>query len=444
MEKWFLLLKSRLFLSLFLALIVAMFFSIDASAQEAVIKDTVTAADVVFENLSAGEFTPGKGYDLVKTQFGSINLSVYGVARYVNQIDNDPEYLDHLGRERTVDTRQDLGWHRGMFWISGFFYNPRLTYTIAGWALVSTNQTLIYGNMQYALMKEMRFGIGVGPNLCTRSMQGPFPFYLSSDRVLAEEFFRAGFTNGFWMMGEVLPGFYYNIMLGNNLSILGVTVSQLTRDLSTSASIWWMPTTGEFGPRGGYGDFELHQEVATRFGASFTHMREDRQTPDNVASPNETQVKLSDGLLFYETGALADGVTVRRANFDLLAIDAGVKHKGWHIQTEYYFRNLSKFDATGTVPESTIFDHGFYFDISYEIIPNALQIYTSTTRIFDQFKMNPWEVIGGSSFYPSGTRSWRLNLNVIYVEKSAASSSFGFYLGGLKGISISIGTDILI
>jgi hypothetical protein len=233
-------------------------------------------------------------------------------------------------------------------------------------------------------------------------------------------------------------------MLGNNLSILGVTVSQLTRDLSTSASIWWMPTTGEFGPRGGYGDFELHQEVATRFGASFTHMREDRQTPDNVASPNETQVKLSDGLLFYETGALADGVTVRRANFDLLAIDAGVKHKGWHIQTEYYFRNLSKFDATGTVPESTIFDHGFYFDISYEIIPNALQIYTSTTRIFDQFKMNPWEVIGGSSFYPSGTRSWRLNLNVIYVEKSAASSSFGFYLGGLKGISISIGTDILI
>jgi hypothetical protein len=290
----------------------------------------------------------------------------------------------------------------------------------------------------------MRFGIGVGPNLCTRSMQGPFPFYLSSDRVLAEEFFRAGFTNGFWMMGEVLPGFYYNIMLGNNLSILGVTVSQLTRDLSTSASIWWMPTTGEFGPRGGYGDFELHQEVATRFGASFTHMREDRQTPDNVASPNETQVKLSDGLLFYETGALADGVTVRRANFDLLAIDAGVKYKGWHIQTEYYFRNLSKFDATGTVPESTIFDHGFYFDISYEIIPNALQIYTSTTRIFDQFKMNPWEVIGGSSFYPSGTRSWRLNLNVIYVEKSAASSSFGFYLGGLKGISISIGTDILI
>jgi len=58
--------------------------------------------------------------------------------------------------------------------------------------------------------------------------------------------------------------------------------------------------------------------------------------------------------------------------------------------------------------------------------------------------MNPWEVVGGMSFYPSGTRSWRINLNAIYVEKSAASSSFGFYLGGLKGISLSIGMDILI
>ena len=105
-----------------------------------------------------------------------------------------------------------------------------------------------------------------------------------------------------------------------------------------------MPTTGEFGPRGGYGDFEMHQDVATRFGASYTHMRDDRQTPVSTSAPNNTQVKISDGFTFYETGALADGVTVIKADFDLLSIDAGIKYKGLHLQVEYYFRNLSKFD----------------------------------------------------------------------------------------------------
>ncbi len=58
--------------------------------------------------------------------------------------------------------------------------------------------------------------------------------------------------------------------------------------------------------------------------------------------------------------------------------------------------------------------------------------------------MKPWEAVGGMSFYPEGTRSLRLNLNVIYVNRSAASSSFGFYCAGLKGMSLSTGIDILI
>jgi hypothetical protein len=432
------------------ALIFVLFFSIEVTAQdEAALIDTVNAEDAVFESTTAGEFTPGKGFTVFKSGMASLNLSVYGLARYINQIDEDKKYIDHLGRERAIDTRQDIMWHRTFLWASGHFFTPKLRYTISVWGLVSTDQVLVFGNLQYSLMKEIRLGVGVGPNLGSRSMQGPWPYLLSSDRLMAEEFFRPGFTSGVWMTGEVLPKFFYNVMLGNNLSQLGTTVSQLTRDLSTSASIWWMPTTGEFGPRGGYGDFEMHEEVATRFGASYTHMRDDRQTPDNVSSPNNTQVKMSDGLLFYETGALAQDVTVKKANFDVLAIDAGVKHNGWHLQAEYYFRYLSKFDAIGPVQElssmpTSLSDNGFYALVSYEAIPKALQVYTATSYIFDGFKRNPWELVGGMSFYPSGTRSWRLNLHAIYMENSAASGSFGFYLAGIKGMSLVLGTDFLL
>ena len=450
MKIFFQSLKSKIFILLFLFTSFIILFSGKSSAQDLEAKvDTATATDVVLTNTTAGEFTPGKGYTIIKTRLGSLNISGYGLARYVNQVDDDPKFLDHLGRERTVDPRQDITWHRSMLWFSGFFLTPKFNYCLTVWALASTNQTLLFGYMRYSIQKEINLGIGIVPNLGSRSMQGAWPFFLSSDRVLAEEFFRPGFTMGAFVTGEVLPKFYYNFTVGNNLSILGTTVSQLTRDLSTSASIWWMPTTGEFGPRGGYGDFELHQEVATKFGASYTHMREDRQTPDNVSAPNETQIKLSDGSLFFETGALADGVTVRKVNFDLLSVDAGVKYNGLHLQVEYYFRNLSKFDAFGPLPElnsipSSIYDHGFYASVSYEAIPKALQVYASTTQIFDQFKMKPSEVVGGMSYYPAGTRSMRLNLNVIFVNKSAASSSFGFYLGGLNGMSLSTGIDILI
>jgi len=52
--------------------------------------------------------------------------------------------------------------------------------------------------------------------------------------------------------------------------------------------------------------------------------------------------------------------------------------------------------------------------------------------------------IGGTSFYPTGTRSWRLNLHLIHVKRSPAASNFGFYTAGQSGTTISIGTDILL
>lgn len=451
MKSLFLSLNSKVFSFLFLSLSVIALFSPKSSAQDLDSKvDTVTATDIVLENTTAGEFTPGKGFTIVKTRLGSLNISAYGLARYVNQVDNDPKYLDHLGRERIVDPRQDITWHRTMIWFTGFFLTPKFNYCLTVWSLASTNQTLLFGYMRYSFQKEINVGVGIVPNLGSRSMQGAWPFFLSSDRVLAEEFFRPGFTMGAFVTGEVLPKFYYNFTVGNNLSILGTTVSQLTRDLSTSASIWWMPTTGEFGPRGGYGDFEIHEDVATRFGASFTHMRDDRQTPVSTSVPNNTQTKISDGVYLFETGALADDVTLVKADFDLLSVDAGVKYNGLHLQVEYYFRNISKFDlyyhteAAEAPSYNSIYDHGFYATLSYELIPKALQIYASTSQIFDQYKMKPSEVVGGMNYYPAGTRSLRLNLNVIYVNKSAASSSFGFYLGGLNGMSLSTGIDILI
>jgi hypothetical protein len=261
---------------------------------------------------------------------------------------------------------------------------------------------------------------------------------------MAEDALRGGFTNGVFLNGEILPRLNYMLVVGNNLSSLGIQASKLTRSMSTSASLNWMPTTGEFGPRGGNGDFEHHEKLATRFGASICHSREDRFNNIGTPSPDNTQVRMSDGVLFFETGALAPDVTVDNADYNMLAVDLGFKYKGFALHTEFYNRTLSNFNTDGAVPYSSIRDKGYTLQALYMVVPKILCVYGVHSKIIDEFKRNPYEAGGGVNIYPYKTRSWRINVQGMYVYKSAAGGTFGLYGAGQTGGTLTIGTDILL
>ena len=401
------------------------------------------SAQTRYLNNIAGEFTPARGYDVIKTSRGSLNISAYGLFRYINQMPGDQTYTDHLGRSRTVKARNDINWHRTMIWFSGYFGSPQFRYTLSVWSLPTTQQALTFGYLQYTVNKALVFGGGMAPNLTNRSMQGSHPFWAGSDRQMSEEFFRGGFASGFFVRGEALKRLYYTASVNTNLSQLGITATNDSRDLAYGASLCWMPTTGEFGPRGGFGDLEEHQQLATRFGVSSGHAREDRGAA-LTQPPNETQLRLSDGVLLFEAGALADTVTLRKADYDNLAFDAGFKYKGFCFQGEYYLRLYSNFLATSPLPLSEVYDHGFMAEAMHMVVPKKLGVYVAGGYVFDDFKRNPWEIAGGASLYPYESRSWRLNLHVIHVEKCPTSSNFGYYTAGQSGTTVSLGTDILL
>lgn len=411
---------------------------------EAAIPDTTAAPEEdIFPNTIAGEFTPARGFDVIKTKRGSMNISAYGLFRYLNQMPGNQTYTDHLGRTRSVAARNDINWHRTFLWVSGFFFDPKFRYTVSIWSLPTTEQTLVFGLLRYAASKPVSFGAGVGPNLTARSLQGSWPFWAGSDRQMAEEFYRGGFASAFFVTGEPIDRVFYTVSVNRSLSQLGITAANDNRSYSYSASAWWMPTTGEFGPRGGFGDLEHHEEVATRFGFSACHAREGRYAPDDQ-SPRHTQLKLSDGVNPFEAGALADTVTVNTLDYDEIAIDAGFKYRGFSFQAEYGLRVLSDFDADGPLPDDSIFDHGFYVQAMHMVVPKKVGLYATTGHIFDEFERNPWEISGGLSFYPYGNRSLRLNLHYIHIEKSPTGSSFGYYTAGQSGDTVSMGVDILL
>jgi hypothetical protein len=329
-----------------------------------------------------------------------------------------------------------------MIWLTGFFYDPRFRYNITSWSLGSTQQTLIFGNAQFIVSKYLVVGVGILPTLTARSMQGSWPFWAGSDRLMTEEFFRGGFSSGAFVSGEILPRLFYNLSVNNNLSQLGQVQANDSRDLAYSASMRWQPTTGEFGPRGGFGDLEYHTKVATQFGFSTGSSREFRGAPVELP-PTASQVKLSDGTNPFDLGTLAPGVTVSNLSYHELAIDAGVKYRGFSFESEYYFRTLNDFVADGLLPLTSIYDHGFMAEAAYMIVPKRLDLMAWGGYITDQFRRFPWEAGGGLSFYPSGTRSWRLNLHMMHVDKCPSSSFFGYYLAGQTGTTLSLGTDVL-
>jgi hypothetical protein len=393
---------------------------------------------------SWGEFEPGGGFLVGRSSAGELDISGYALVRYVNQSPGSQTFIDHLGNERTVDGRNDIYPHRVMVFFKGWLGSPKLIYAITFWTVSTTDQRAIFGNVGYQFSRRFSLYAGLNGNPGTRSLQGSHPYWLGHDRVMADEFFRPYFGSGVWAQGEVTPGLWYNAVMTNNNSSLGVKSSQLDRTFSWGASGWWMPTTKEFGPRGGYGDWEWHDKLATRFGVSWTWSPEERFTNASGA-PENTTIRLADSVNLFDTGALASGVTVDRVDYRIVALDAGMKYRGIFLQTEVYNRWLTDLQADGVLPVTAVHDTGFYVQAAFFPVPKKIEAYGITSHVFGDRSAGfdtSSEYGGGMNYYPFNTRNHRLNVQATYVDRSPVSSAFGYYVGGLKGTSFSTAFSI--
>ena len=280
-----------------------------------------------------GAVVPGQGFLVGKTSIGTLYVSAYALVRYLNQMPAGQTFVDHLGNVHAIDARDDIFAHRIMVFLKGWIGRPKLIYQIILWTVNTTDQKNLFAVIGYQFHRAFQLYGGLNALPGTRTLLGSHPYWLAPDRVMADEFFRPFFTNGVWASGEPVHGLWYTLMIGNNLSALGITAAQLTRSFAYSGNVWWMPTTGEFGPNGGFDDFDYHDEVATRVGFGATTSHEDRFSSDPSAAPDNTTLRLADSLNVFDTGSLAPGVTVNNVRYRLLSADAGIKYKGVFVGT---------------------------------------------------------------------------------------------------------------
>jgi hypothetical protein len=177
-------------------------------------------------------------------------------------------------------------------------------------------------------------------------------------------------------------------MLGNNLSQFGIDAGQLDGRLDTiSASLVWMPTTGEFGRAGGFGDFDQHEKVATRLAMHVTRSHETRQAQPNTDAFDNVQLRVSDGSVIFVPSLFAPDVQIEDATYRMFAFDAGVKYRGFSFDAEFFHRTLDDFTTrgTGVLPMSSLRDTGFQLQASAMPVRDQVQVYAGGSKVFGEY-----------------------------------------------------------
>jgi len=321
------------------------------------------------------------------------------------------------------------------FYFSGWAMDPKFHYLGYVWTTNASQgrdaQVVVAGNMQYDFTNWLTGGVGIDSLPGTRTTEGNFPFWLSVDnRLISDEFFRPSYTTGIWVKGGLNDKLNYKLMLGNNLSQLGVDAGQLENDLATwSANLTWMPF-GDYGK--GFGDFEMHQQPVTRFGLNYTYSEEDRQSQPDTEDVENVQLRLSDGNIIFDPGLFGDGIIITDATYQMAAFDAGLKYKGSSIWGEYFVRWLDDFKGPGSsgLSFNDFKDHGFQLQTSTMLSPQAVQLYLSGSKIFGEYG-NPWDARLGINVYPWRNKVVRWNSELIYLDDSPVGAlSLPYTVGG--------------
>jgi hypothetical protein len=353
--------------------------------------------------------------------------------KYTNSLAVNKTYTDHLGRVKDVQRRNDIQLTRDVFYFSGYAFDKNLDFNILLYTSSATLSATAAGYVGYAFSKQFALRAGFFSLPSLRSMTGTYPYFQGTDRSLAVNYARPGFTQGVWADGELFPGFRYIAMLGNSLNTLDLKASVIDDSFALGTSVWY--DLNKFGK--GWNDYEHHSQPALRVGTAFTFAREDRLSDLTSSMPENNQTFISDGSLLFETGALAEGVTIELASFYLWAIDVGFKYRGLAVNAEVYQRWLNEFDADGPLPIDSMHDWGFEASVSYFPLQSRLETYARTSMNKGPFGTGVEGALG-FRWYPFDTRNVWIDGEAIAIEDSPFGSVYYIYSVGQTGFLVPV------
>ncbi|MEQ8849416.1 hypothetical protein [Botrimarina sp.] len=189
------------------------------------------------------------------------------------------------------------------------------------------------------------------------------------DRSMATEFFRVGFSDGVWLLGELEGGWFYETSLTNGLRTSTRQPFNLDNNLGWAATVYADP----LGPYGaGLGDYEWHESPVVRYGASLAYDRSTDREDAGFPLGDNNFLRLSDGTRLADVGALGPGSRVLSDSVLEAAADFAVKWCSWGVSTEVFLRSIHDIRADGPIDRDQVTDYGYRLDVGKFFVPKRL------------------------------------------------------------------------
>jgi hypothetical protein len=339
-------------------------------------------------------------------------------------------WTDNAGVTRPLRNRNAFDIERGRLIFSGYALDERLTYFLQLDGDTDGEDVVDFFDYWWAWRFSEWFQFQMGKRKVPASRQWLLTARRTRfiDRPMADDFFRPDRTVGVFALGKIGQTGHYEAMVGNGYRTANLPPSGIDDHFTFAA-------TNYFDPLGDYGgqlvDYANTPDPLVRVGHSFVFSP---QAGDALGVPLDEAdfVRLTDGTILTQPGALAPGVTVSEFDIYLYGIDLAFKWHGYSINAEVFFRWIEQLQGDGALPVSDLFQKGFYVEGGRFLIPKKLDVNVRCSQVSGLYG-DAWEYAGGFNWYPLDSPHMKVSFDVTSLDGSPLQNTTSDILVGDDG-----------
>ncbi|TWU06278.1 Phosphate-selective porin O and P [Stieleria varia] len=340
-------------------------------------------------------------------------------------------WTDNAGVTRPIRNRNAFDIERARLTLSGHAIDPRLSYFVQLDGDTDGGDTVDFFDYWWAWQLTDQFQIQMGKRKVSASRQWLLGARLTRfiDRPMANDFFRPDRTVGIWGIGQFAKHGHYELMVGNGYRTANLPNS-VTDTRFTFAATSYVDPNGDFG--GQIVDFDGTTSPLWRLGHSLVYSPQ-AGNESGIPLDEADFLRLSDGTRLTQTGALAAGTTV--SDFDLwfYGVDMSWKYRGWSATSEVFLRWIDDITADGVLPQTNLFQHGFYAEGGRFIIPKTLDLNLRYSQVAGDFGTAS-EIASGFNWYPLAKSTIKCSFDATYLDGSPLQNTTSDILVGDDGV----------
>ena len=371
------------------------------------------------------EHVPNVGFLLYDGEKGEIYFRLFSYARYLNQRNLDPTYVDSFGNTHSVQLRQDVQLQKFFAPFAGWYLTPKFRYYLYVWSSNPSQgdpaQVVGAGNLSYSFNRFVTFGAGITSLPSVAEHRGAVSVLARRGQPAHRR--------------RVLPGLVHLRRLAQGRDRDEAQVHGDVRQQPEHARR----------QRGAARQQVRHAVVHAAVAADDRRVRPLRNVrrlrlttrrsrpasgralhaqPRGQAEPaghrgiENSQIRLTDGSIIFTPNLFGPGITVNEVDYHMMSVDARHQvsrpaRRGRVLLA--VAQQLHRYQSRSGIAD--ISDTGYQMQSSAMAVKKTLQMYLGWSQIFGDYG-NPWEVRVGANWYSMKERGLRVNGELMYVNKS--------------------------